>query len=73
MKVGRHPGVSNAVLSHSGAASGEDNVFDAALRRAGVIRLYTMASSTPRPARCSRTSARAATGWQSSPTAAARA
>jgi acetyltransferase len=42
MKVGRHPGVSNAVLSHSGAASGEDNVFDAALRRAGVIRLYTM-------------------------------
>lgn len=42
VKVGRHPGVSQAVLSHSGALVGEDEVFDAALRRAGVIRLYNM-------------------------------
>ena len=42
IKVGRHPEVSQAVLSHSGAQSGDDAVFDAALRRAGVIRLYNM-------------------------------
>jgi acetyltransferase len=42
MKVGRHPDVSHAVLSHSGAQMGDDAVFDAALRRAGVIRLYNM-------------------------------
>lgn len=41
-KVGRHPGVSQAVHSHSGALMGDDDVFDAALRRAGVIRLYNM-------------------------------
>jgi len=42
MKVGRHPDVSRAILSHSGAQVGDDAVFDAALRRAGVIRLYNM-------------------------------
>jgi acetyltransferase len=42
IKVGRHPGASRAILSHSGVASGEDAVFDAALRRAGVIRLYNL-------------------------------
>ncbi|THF67439.1 bifunctional acetate--CoA ligase family protein/GNAT family N-acetyltransferase [Pseudothauera nasutitermitis] len=43
MKVGRHPDASRAVLQHTGAQVGEDAVFDAALRRAGVIRLYNMA------------------------------
>ncbi|HMW53105.1 MAG TPA: bifunctional acetate--CoA ligase family protein/GNAT family N-acetyltransferase [Rhodocyclaceae bacterium] len=42
IKVGRHPAGSQAALMHSGATVGEDAVFDAALRRAGVIRLYNM-------------------------------
>jgi acetyltransferase len=42
IKVGRHPDVSHAIRSHSGSVSGNDAVFDAALRRAGVIRLYNM-------------------------------
>jgi acetyltransferase len=42
IKVGRHPAGSQAALLHSGAMVGEDAVFDAALRRAGVIRLYTL-------------------------------
>ncbi|WP_332675270.1 bifunctional acetate--CoA ligase family protein/GNAT family N-acetyltransferase [Aromatoleum sp.] len=42
IKVGRHPDVSRVIRSHSGSMSGNDAVFDAALRRAGVIRLYNM-------------------------------
>ncbi|MFV0663211.1 GNAT family N-acetyltransferase [Denitromonas sp.] len=42
IKVGRHPEASKAVLSHTGALVGDDAVFDAAIRRAGVIRLYNM-------------------------------
>ena len=42
IKVGRHPDVARAIRSHSGAMSGDDAVFDAALRRSGVIRLYNM-------------------------------
>ena len=42
IKVGRHPAGSQAALMHSGATVGEDAVFDAALRRAGVIRLHNM-------------------------------
>ncbi|MFN3984176.1 MAG: GNAT family N-acetyltransferase [Rhodocyclaceae bacterium] len=42
IKVGRHPEASRAVLLHSGSTTGEDAVFDAALRRAGVIRLYNL-------------------------------
>jgi len=39
IKVGRHPAGEQAALSHSGALVGADDVFDAALRRAGVVRL----------------------------------
>jgi acetyltransferase len=39
IKVGRHPVGSRAAHSHTGAVVGEDHVFDAALRRAGVVRL----------------------------------
>ncbi len=42
IKVGRHPAGEQAALSHSGAAVGDDDVFDAALRRAGVVRLFTV-------------------------------
>ena len=42
IKVGRRPAGEQAALSHSGAAVGDDDIFDAALRRAGVVRLYTV-------------------------------
>ncbi|MDR2874989.1 MAG: bifunctional acetate--CoA ligase family protein/GNAT family N-acetyltransferase [Methylobacillus sp.] len=39
IKVGRHAAASKAVQSHTGALVGSDDVFDAALRRAGVVRV----------------------------------
>ncbi len=42
IKVGRHPAGEKAVHSHTGAVVGADDVFDAALRRAGVVRLSTV-------------------------------
>ncbi len=39
IKVGRHPVGSRAAHSHTAAIVGEDHVFDAALRRAGGVRL----------------------------------
>ena len=42
IKAGRQPASEQAVLSHTGAVVGADDVFAAALRRAGVVRLATV-------------------------------
>ncbi len=42
IKVGRHDAGSKAVQSHTGALVGSDDVFDAALRRAGVVRVMSI-------------------------------
>ncbi len=42
IKVGRHEVASKAALSHTGSLVGADDVFDAALRRAGVVRLSSV-------------------------------
>lgn len=42
MKVGRHPVGSRAAVSHTGAIVGSDDVFDAAIHRAGAVRVTTI-------------------------------
>ena len=42
LKVGRHAEAAKAAHSHTGALAGSDVVYDAAFRRAGILRVTTM-------------------------------
>ena len=42
VKAGRAPEGAKAAASHTGALAGSDNVYDAAIRRAGMLRVYSM-------------------------------
>jgi acetyltransferase len=42
MKSGRHPAGSRAAVSHTGAIVGNDDVFNAVIRRTGAVRVATM-------------------------------
>ncbi len=42
IKAGRHPEAAKAAASHTGALAGSDKVYDAALRRAGILRVLDL-------------------------------
>ncbi len=42
VKVGRHAAASKAAMSHTASLVGSDDAFDAAVRRAGVVRVLTV-------------------------------
>jgi len=42
VKVGRHSEGAQAAASHTGSLAGEDGVYDAAFRRAGMLRIYSL-------------------------------
>src|SRR6185295_19446874 len=42
IKAGRHAASARAAASHTGALAGVDAVYDAAFRRAGMLRVYSL-------------------------------
>lgn len=42
IKSGRHPEAARAAATHTGALAGGDQIVDAALRRAGILRIYDL-------------------------------
>jgi acyl-CoA synthetase (NDP forming) len=52
IKVGRHPVGAGGALAHRRAGRRSDDVFDAALRRAGVVRLYNVDADVRRGDQC---------------------
>ncbi len=42
LKAGRTPTAANAIKSHTGALAGSDRAYDAAFRRAGIVRVETL-------------------------------
>src|SRR5439155_26608904 len=42
VKAGRHAEGARAAASHTGALAGSDAVYDAAIRRAGMLRVYSL-------------------------------
>jgi len=73
VKAGRVPAAAKAAASHTGALAGSDEVYDAALRRAGMLRVYTTRdNSSTRPRRSRARSRCTETALRFSPTAADR-
>ena len=70
LKAGRKPAGNEAAQTHSGAIVGSDDVFDAALRRAGAVRVRSFVELFS-AAKCLRhVTGQSVTGWPSLPTAA---
>ena len=70
LKAGRKPAGNEAAQTHSGAIVGSDEVFDAALRRAGAVRVRSFVELFS-AAKCLASRYRPVGGaWPSSPTAA---